>query len=108
MNAKDAEGEKKQDLRRFVRGLRRELVGYHNRASVIKELRREFKLDEKISRKGKGRERVIQDISAADAEAKQVSITFVDGRTGRVEVDDKGEVKKCVITSAEDGRDRDT
>lgn len=97
---------KRQDLSRFVRAVRREVVGYHNRISVIKGLRREFKLDEKVSRKGKGRERVIADITAADAEAKQVRIEWVDGRIGRAVVDDKGEVRKCVVVG-EDGRDRE-
>jgi central kinetochore subunit Mal2/MCM21 len=100
-------GAKRQDLTRFVRSVRKEIVGYHNRVSVIKGLRKEFKLDEKVSRKGKDRERVIADISTADAEAKQVRIEWVDGRIGRAVVDDKGEVKKCVIIG-EEGRDRET
>jgi len=100
-------GAKKQDLRRFVRALRREIVGYHNRVNVVKGLRREFRLDEKESRKGKGREKVLADISAADAEAKQLRIEWVDGRIGRVVVDERGEVVKCVIMG-EDGRDRET
>ncbi|PMD54032.1 uncharacterized protein K444DRAFT_646398 [Hyaloscypha bicolor E] len=100
-------GAKKQDLRRFARALRKEIVGYHNRVSVIKGLRKEFKLDEKVSRKGKGRERVIADISAADAEAKQVRIEWVDGRIGRCVVGDGGEVRKCVVIG-EEGRDFET
>ncbi|KAF8862472.1 hypothetical protein BDZ45DRAFT_645856 [Acephala macrosclerotiorum] len=99
-------GGRRQDLTRFVRALRREVVGYHNRVSVIKGLRKEFKLDEKVSRKGKDRERVIADITAADAEAKQVRIEWVDGRIGRAVVDDKGEVGKCVVIG-EEGRDRE-
>jgi central kinetochore subunit Mal2/MCM21 len=100
-------GVKKQDLRRFARALRREIVGYHNRISVIKSLRKEFRLDEKVSKKGKGREKVIADISAADAEAKQVRIEWVDGRIGRCVVDEGGEVKKCVVIG-EEGRDWET
>jgi central kinetochore subunit Mal2/MCM21 len=99
-------GAKTQDLSRFTRALRREIMGYHNRVQVIKNLRKEFKLDEKVGRKGKGRERVIADISAADAEAKQVRIEWVDGRIGRAVVGERGEVRKCVIIG-EDGRDRE-
>lgn len=99
-----AGGGKKQDLTRFTRALRREIVGYHNRISTIKSLRKEFSLDEKASKKGKGREKVIADISAADAEAKQVRIEWVDGRIGRCVVDEKGEVMKCVVIG-EGGRD---
>lgn len=106
MNAENGNG-KTQDLQKFVRALRREVTGYHNRTTVIKSLRKEFKLDEKVSKKGKGREKVISDISTADAEAKQVRIEWVDGRIGRAVVDEKGEVKKCVVMG-EDGRDRET
>ncbi|KAG0646947.1 hypothetical protein D0Z07_6145 [Hyphodiscus hymeniophilus] len=97
-----------QDLRAFVRALRREVVGYHNRSTVIKALRKTFKLDEDVKlkgrRKGKDRERVIADISAADAEAKQVRIEWVDGRVGRAIIGEKGEVLKCAVFG-EDGRD---
>lgn len=101
---------KKQDLQRFVRALRREVIAYHNRTTVIKTLRKEFKLDEdaNMSKKGKGkqREKVIIDISAADAEAKQVRIEWVDGRIGRCVVGERGEVLKCVVIG-DDGRDRE-
>jgi central kinetochore subunit Mal2/MCM21 len=100
-------GSKRQDLRKFTRALRREITAYHNRISTIKSLRKEFRLDEKPSKKGKDREKVIADISAADAEAKQVRIEWIDGRIGRALVGEKGEVLKCVIIG-EDGRDRET
>ena len=100
-------GSKRQDLRKFTRALRREIAAYHNRISTIKSLRKEFQLDEKPSKKGKDKEKVIADISAADAEAKQVRIEWIDGRIGRVLVGEKGDVLKCVIIG-EDGRDRET
>ncbi|KAK6580789.1 hypothetical protein PZA11_007025 [Diplocarpon coronariae] len=103
--AKNGAG-KKQDLRRLVRALRREISGYHNRITIIKSLRKEFRLDEKVSKKGKGRERVITNISAADAEAKQVMIEWADGRIGRAVVGESGEVVKCVVVG-EEGRDRE-
>lgn len=102
---------KKQNLQRFVAAVRREVVGYHNRTAVIKALRKQFKLDEEATgsrkNKGKQREKVIIDVSAADAEAKQVRIEWVDGRIGRCVVGEKGEVKKCVVIG-ENGRDRET
>ncbi|KAH6672029.1 Cenp-O kinetochore centromere component-domain-containing protein [Halenospora varia] len=107
MGARKVEGQKRQDLRPFMRALRREVVAYHNRIAMIKSLRREFRLDEKVSKKGKGREKVIADISAADAEAKQVRIEWVDGRIGRCVVDDGGNVVKCCIMG-EEGRDGET
>ncbi|EPE24931.1 hypothetical protein GLAREA_11512 [Glarea lozoyensis ATCC 20868] len=99
-----APGQKRQDLNKFARALRREVVAYHNRVAVIKGLRREFRLDKKGRGKGKERERVIEDVSAADAEARQVRIEWVDGRIGRAVVGDGGEVIKCVVMG-EGGRD---
>jgi central kinetochore subunit Mal2/MCM21 len=107
MSAKRAPGQKRQDLNKLVRSLRREIVAYHNRIAVIKNLGKEFRLDQKISKKGKDRERVIEDISAADAEAKQIRIEWVDGRIGRVLIGDGGEVIKCVVMG-EGGRDRES
>jgi central kinetochore subunit Mal2/MCM21 len=98
---------RKQDLPRFVRCLRREIASYHNRVAAIAGMRKAFGLDVKKGRnKGKGRELIIRDISAADAEAKQIRFEWVDGRIGRAVVDGKGEIQKCVIIG-EDGRDRD-
>jgi central kinetochore subunit Mal2/MCM21 len=103
-----AKGARKQNLGKFIRALRREIVAYHNRTTVIKSLRREFKLDEDREKRGKGkgkeRERIIADISAADAEAKQVRIEWVDGKIGRCVVGESGMVEKCVVIS-EQGRD---
>ncbi|CAG8982996.1 hypothetical protein HYALB_00003575 [Hymenoscyphus albidus] len=105
--SKKTDGAKRQDLKRFVRALRKEVVAYHNRVTAIKGLRKEFKLDEKVSAKGKGREKILEDISAADAEAKQISLRWVDGKVGRIVVDDGGPVVGCVIMGPE-GRDRET
>ncbi|TAQ89508.1 hypothetical protein B7494_g2174 [Chlorociboria aeruginascens] len=102
---KSAEKSAKQDMNRFARAVRNEIVGYHIRVSVIKSLRKVFGLDER-GRKGKGKEKVIVDVSAVDAEAKQVRIEWRDGRIGRCVVGDKGEVRKCVVIG-EEGRDRD-
>ncbi|PQE05490.1 cenp-o kinetochore centromere component protein [Rutstroemia sp. NJR-2017a BBW] len=99
--------EKRQDLTTFVRRLRREITGYHLRISTIKHLRKAFSLDEPSGDKGKSKESVIADVSAADAEAKQIRIEWVDGSIGRCVVGIKGEVTKCVIVG-EDGRDRET
>jgi central kinetochore subunit Mal2/MCM21 len=91
-----------------VRSLRREIAHYHNRVTAISGLRDAFGLTEKKVKsngKGKGKELVIVDISAADAEAKHVRLEWADGRIGRIVVDDRGVVLKCVVTSGE-GRDR--
>jgi central kinetochore subunit Mal2/MCM21 len=98
---------RKQDLPRFVRCLRREVANYHNRVAVIAGLRKAFGLDNKKGKnKGKGKELVMRDITAADAEARQIRFEWVDGRIGRAVVDSTGGIQKCVIIG-EAGRDRE-
>lgn len=97
---------RQQDLARFVRTLRRELVRYHNRVAVIAELRKAVGLDGKrkdaieLSEKSS-----IFAISAADTEAKQVRIDWKDGRSGRLVIGDDGDVVKLVVLG-ERGRER--
>jgi central kinetochore subunit Mal2/MCM21 len=101
----DAETQTRQDLPGFARALRREIVRYHCRISVISDLRKAVGLD------GKGDRRDFADIavanlSAADSQAKQISIEWTDGRTGRIVMDDDGQVLKLVVFG-EKGRDRE-
>lgn len=96
---------KKQNLSRFVRNLRKETAGYHNRASAVVEMRKSFGLDPKQGTKGKAKELGIRDVSAADAEVRQIRIDWVDGRIGRIVTDAKGNVENCIVLG-EDGRDR--
>jgi central kinetochore subunit Mal2/MCM21 len=97
---------KKQDLSLFARSLRRELVRYHNRVAVIGDLRRAAGL---VSKKPteKESEITIVDVSAADAEAKQVSMQWRDGRSGRLVMNDDGEIVKMVV-QGDNGQDRET
>ncbi|KAI1490007.1 cenp-O kinetochore centromere component [Biscogniauxia mediterranea] len=104
--AKGDDGEpKKQDLSQFVRALRREIVRYHNRTSVIGDLRKSAGLESKTE-KSQELEVPIVDISAADAEAKQISVEWSDGRSGRLVMGDDGNIVKMVV-QGENGRDRD-
>lgn len=99
--------ERQQDLSRFVRCLRREVVRYHNRVAVIADLRRAVGLDGK---RRDARELAEQSsllgISAADAEAKQVRVDWKDGRSGRLVIGDDGDVVKLVVFG-DQGRDRE-
>ncbi|KAI1483278.1 hypothetical protein K445DRAFT_318294 [Daldinia sp. EC12] len=102
----DSDTPKRQDLSSFVRALRRELVRYHNRTAVIGDLRSMAGLE---SKKGKAKELEvpIADISAADAQAKQIRVEWSDGRSGRLVMDDDGDIVKMVV-QGEDGQDRET
>ncbi|KAL1876249.1 hypothetical protein Daus18300_002877 [Diaporthe australafricana] len=103
----DAPPERRQDFSRFVRCLRRDIVRYHNRVSVIADLRRAVGLD------GKRRDAEelaegssLLAISAADTEAKQVRVDWKDGRSGRLVIGDDGDVVKLVVFG-DMGRDRE-
>ncbi|KAI1211918.1 Cenp-O kinetochore centromere component-domain-containing protein [Annulohypoxylon truncatum] len=106
----DDEGEedeatgKKQDLPMFVRALRRELVRYHNRTAVIGDLRSEAGLEKKPRKEGV--EVPIVDISAADAQAKQIRVEWGDGRSGRLVISDDGDIVK-MVAQGENGQDRE-
>ncbi|KAH8662183.1 cenp-O kinetochore centromere component [Xylariales sp. PMI_506] len=101
----DDEGQQSQDLSQFARALRRELVRYQNRIGVIGDLRKAAGLS---SRKGKEKASSIpiSEISAADAEAKQIRVDWEDGRTGRLIMSDDGEIVK-MFAQGERGRDRE-
>lgn len=96
----------KQALPRFVKALRSNIVGYHNRITVIAGMRRAFGLSAS-KEQGEGRELIFSDISAADAEAKHIRLEWMDGRIGRAVVSSKGKILKCVVIG-DDGRDRTT
>ncbi|KAI0897573.1 Cenp-O kinetochore centromere component-domain-containing protein [Annulohypoxylon nitens] len=103
-NADDDEAPKKQDLAAFVRALRRELVRYHNRTAVIGDLRSEAGLEKKKATKEV--DVPIVDISAADAQAKQIRVEWGDGRSGRLVISDDGDILK-MVAQGENGQDRE-
>ncbi|KAK3335728.1 Cenp-O kinetochore centromere component-domain-containing protein [Cercophora scortea] len=95
--------ERKQGLPRFARALRREIVRYHHRLGVVADLRKAAGLE------GEGERlpgQTLVDITPADAEAKQLSIEWADGRTGRLVMGDDGEILKLVALGDE-GRDHE-
>lgn len=114
----------KQDLARFARALRREVVRYHHRLGAVADLRKAAGLggkrgskagdrggegeedeEEAVDRDADGEGKLVN-ITAADAGAKQISIEWADGRTGRLVMGDDGEVLK-VVAVGENGRDRE-
>lgn len=104
----------KQDLAKFARALRRELVRYHHRLGVVADLRKAAGLGKKATGEGgedggddgEGNDGKLVDISAADAEAKQISIQWADGRTGRLVMGDDAEIVK-IVAVGDHGRDRE-
>jgi len=106
---------KPQELARFAKALRREVVRYHHRMGVIADLRKaaglgrssksqagdEGEEDDVDQQRGK-----LVSITAADAEAKQITIEWADGKTGRLVMGDDGDIVNMVVVG-ESGRDHD-
>ncbi|KAI0975689.1 cenp-O kinetochore centromere component [Xylaria arbuscula] len=103
----DDDAPKKQDLSSFARALRRELVRYHNRAATIGDMKKAAGLGSKKA-SDQDSESAIVDISAADAEARQISMQWRDGRSGRLIMNDDGDIVKMVVMQGDNGQDRET
>lgn len=98
----------KQDLERFVKSLRREIMRYHNRLGVSADLRRSLGAHSQAAADGSSLpSNAIIDVSIADTEAKQIRLTWADERNGRLVMDDDGKVVKFMVFGAE-GRDWET
>ncbi|KAK4154856.1 Cenp-O kinetochore centromere component-domain-containing protein [Chaetomidium leptoderma] len=97
----------RQDLARFARALRREVVRYHHRLGVVADLRKAAGMGRERDEEGEEEQlNRLVDIAPADAEAKHLSIEWADGRTGRLVMGDDGEIVKLVVLG-ENGRDRE-
>ncbi|KAJ5922081.1 hypothetical protein N7516_009784 [Penicillium verrucosum] len=101
---------RKQDLRGFVRELRRELVAWHMRVDAIDFLREKLGL---VGESGKAlpfdvspdRDTGIVSLAAVGAEARYVRVEWVDGRVGRFKLSNAGVVERAVVIGDE-GRDK--
>ncbi|KAJ4323416.1 hypothetical protein N0V94_001889 [Neodidymelliopsis sp. IMI 364377] len=127
----DATKDPEQDLVKFGRALRRELVGWHMRTQAIQDLRKEAKLpdvdsedavDADLISGGRVLNAFVSDDSSdaeeddgigpvriidieADVAVRQVTITWSDGRTAVLVVTKDGRVEKAVCRARGGGRD---
>ncbi|KAL1887513.1 hypothetical protein Sste5346_010174 [Sporothrix stenoceras] len=106
-------GPKSPDLYGFARATRRALVRYHNRLAVIGDLRKSVqqkatKAAAEAASSGMEIDAItfLADVSGADAEAKQIRFDWADGRTGRLVLDDDGDIQKMVVIGATGAHDR--
>lgn len=95
-----------QDLDRFARALRREIMRFHNRLGLTADLRKTVG----VQRKGKAAAaaptpREVVEAGIADVEAKHVKLAWADGRSGRILMDKDGKVQKFVVFGPEGRRD---
>ncbi|KAJ5210844.1 Centromere protein Cenp-O [Penicillium cf. griseofulvum] len=107
---KSGSSTRKQDLRGFVRELRRELVAWHMRVDAVEFLR------EKLGFVGEGggslpfdispdRDTGIVSLAAVSLETRYVRVEWVDGRVGRFKLSNVGVVERAVVIG-DDGRDK--
>lgn len=103
----EGEGGKRQDLDRFVRTVRREIVRYHNRLGSSADLRRSIIISQGEDETQLDEDDIV-DVGIADIEAKQIKLSWADDRSGRLVMDDNGKVVKLMVFNADGGRDWDT
>ncbi|KAJ5153160.1 uncharacterized protein N7482_009638 [Penicillium canariense] len=102
----------KQDLRGFVRELRRELVAWHLRTDAIELLREKLGLSEesqldpaeRLSPEARGG---IVSLALTALEARYVRMEWEDGRVGRFKLSNTGIVERAVVIG-DGGRDKQT
>lgn len=99
--------QKRQDLDRFVRTVRREIVRYHNRLGSSADLRRSIIISQAEDETQLADDDIV-DVGIADIEAKQIKLSWADDRSGRLVMDDNGKVVKLMVFNADGGRDWDT
>ncbi|KAJ4379961.1 hypothetical protein N0V85_008791 [Neurospora sp. IMI 360204] len=100
--SRSEDSEREQNLVKFARHLRRELVRYHHRLATITDLRRAILAEDQTEQQEKPNK--IQDITPADAEAKQITIEWEDGQTGRLVMGDDGEIVQVVALNGGGGQ----
>lgn len=109
---KGAKGRTRQDVRGFVRELRRELVAWQLRGDAVELLREKLGLSEealidpaaRLSPEARGG---IMSLAATAVEARYVRLEWEDGRVGRFKLSNTGIVERAVVIG-DDGRDKQT
>jgi len=103
---------RKQDLRGFVRELRRELVAWHMRTDAVEFLRETLGLDGESQSNPGGRvspenNTGVVSLAATAVEARYVRLEWEDGRVGRFKLSNAGLVERAVVIG-DKGRDKQT
>lgn len=101
---------RKQDLRGFVRELRRELVSWHLRTDAVDFLREKLGLgdgDDVPSPSERESDTGIVSLGATAIEARYVRLEWEDGRVGRFKLSNTGIVERAVVIG-DKGRDHRT
>lgn len=101
---------RQQDLRGFVRELRRELVSWHLRSDAVEFLREKLGLGDGVdvsSPSEREPDTGIMSLAATAIEARYVRLEWEDGRVGRFKLSNIGVVERAVVIG-DKGRDQRT
>jgi central kinetochore subunit Mal2/MCM21 len=109
---------KRQDLRRLVQELRRELVAYHLRCDSLAWLREELRILEDSELDGDNAATGTRDgsqqspnqfgiisVAATSLETRYIRLEWQDGRVGRIKLSNRGIVERAIVIG-DDGRDK--
>lgn len=110
MKAQKKRGGGRQDLRGFVRELRRELVAWHLRCDAVDLLREKLDLrgaDSPSRSSERGTNTGIVSLAPTAVETRYVRLEWDDGRVGRFKLSNTGIVERAVVIGDE-GRDQRT
>lgn len=102
----DSAGLPKQDLIRFARAVRKELVAHQKRLGAISRLAKEAGLggDKENAEVSKMQQVGITSIKETDLSAMELEITWSDGATGRIQLGKDGSISRAAVrTSVDDG-----
>lgn len=100
---------KKQDLRAFVRYLRRELVAWHLRRDAIAWLQENLGLSETGTPIGDATKNAstLSSLAATSLESRYARLEWRNGRVGRFKISNSGLVERAVVIG-DQGRDKKT
>lgn len=104
------QGTRRQDLRGFVRELRRELVSWHLRCDAVDFLRGKLGLHNEDDTPGSSEMEHgtgIVSLAPTAIEARYVRLDWTDGRVGRFKLSNTGLVERAVVIG-DSGRDQQT
>lgn len=93
---------RKQDLKAFVRHLRKELAAWHLRRDSIAWLHENLGLSEENTPQNKS---ALSSLAATSLEARYARLEWRDGRVGRFKISNSGLVERAVVIG-DQGRDK--
>lgn len=97
---------RRQDLKAFVRHLRKELAAWHLRRDSIAWLQENLRLSETDTLQKKNQS-ALSSLAATSLESRYARLEWRDGRVGRFKISDSGLVERAVVIG-DQGRDKRT